>query len=123
MAERFWSHVDRSAGPGSCWPWTGSKDRDGYGRFFVRKDARRTIVGAHRFVLGLDGRPAADGQDAAHVCDNPPCCNPKHVEAVTHTENLRQMRLRGRGRGPGKAARVAVAASMLLAGRGPGGVS
>lgn len=34
-----------------------------------------------------------DGLDLDHLCRNPPCCNPEHLEPVTQAENLRRRRL------------------------------
>jgi hypothetical protein len=119
-AEHFWSFVDRSGGPDACWPWTGGRDDDGYGRFCVDV-ATRPCVRAHRYVLELVGLEAFPWEDAAHKCDNPPCCNPAHLEPLSHRENMRQMAARGRARG-GRTRRhvtTAVAASILLAGTGP----
>lgn len=35
-----------------------------------------------------------------HTCDNPPCCNPSHLKAVTHGENMRDMILKKRRQMP-----------------------
>lgn len=33
FAERFWKHVDQSAGPDECWPWISATTPGGYGVF------------------------------------------------------------------------------------------
>lgn len=95
-ADRFWAKVDTSAGPEGCWPWTGARDPDGYGRF--RASDGRTVL-AHRESLALAGRPAAPGQAACHSCDNPPCVNPAHLSVAAQAENLADMDRKGRRRG------------------------
>ncbi len=35
QSKRFWSKVDKSAGPDGCWLWTGSRYQSGYSRFLV----------------------------------------------------------------------------------------
>lgn len=71
--ERFWSKVD-IRGPHECWPFKGSKDRDGYGRFWRRTSGSR-FIRAHRLALVLAaGLPTGEADLACHHCDNKPCC-------------------------------------------------
>lgn len=90
--ERFWSKVDKSAGPDACWPWTGAKQAPGYGKLRV---SGRSIF-AHRIAVFLTNGawPAV----TLHTCDNPPCCNPAHLRAGTHRDNVRDCRAKGRAR-------------------------
>jgi len=81
--ERFWPKVDLH-GTGGCWLWTAGKDRAGYGVF---RDESSRQVGAHRWAyLHLVG-PVPGGLELDHLCRNPPCCNPAHLEPVTPREN------------------------------------
>lgn len=92
-AQLFWGRVDKSAGPDACWPWTGSRDRHGYGR--LRGDSK--IIYASRYVMELMGRQVPSGMMVCHHCDNPPCCNPKHLYVGTAQDNSddRVARMRG----------------------------
>jgi hypothetical protein len=76
----FVKKVDFSGG---CWEWTAAKDRRGYGRF--RWQGR--VVFSHRLAYELLVAPAT-GLDIDHLCRNPGCCNPEHLEAVSHAVNV-----------------------------------
>ena len=70
-----------------CWLWRGALIR-GYGR--VRwphggKSARQVM--AHRAVFMASGRSIPDGLTLDHLCRNPACVNPDHLEPVTSWEN------------------------------------
>lgn len=89
LAERFWVKVDR-CGSDECWPWLAYRDRKGYGRMLVgsRRDGSRTYKLAHRIAYELLVGAVPDGLEIDHLCRNPGCVNPAHLEAVTHRENL-----------------------------------
>lgn len=88
-ADKFWSLVDKSAGPGECWPWTAVKGRTGYGQFkFEGKN-----WGAHRLAYILVNGAVPEGLVLDHLCRVRHCCNPTHLEPVTNAENV----LRGEG--------------------------
>lgn len=84
LAERFWAKVDRR-GPDECWAWLGGRaGKDGaYGTCY--HDGRHTT--AHRVAYLLAGREIPDGWEVAHLCGNPGCCNPAHLEAARAREN------------------------------------
>lgn len=50
---------------------------------------------AHRLAYTLYREPIPDGLVIDHLCHNPTCCNPDHLEAVTTTENVRRQRSTG----------------------------
>lgn len=82
VEHRFWERVDK-AGPDECWPWKGRKDRDGYGLVKIRGKKRRAHRVAYR--LRYRDRPPV----IMHLCDNPPCCNPLHLQGGSQKENMR----------------------------------
>lgn len=92
ILDGFWSQMDKSNGPDSCWTWTGLTNDYGYGIFLKQR--------AHRVAFELTHGPIPDGFFVLHSCDNPPCCNPAHLRAGTQKENLQEMAAKGRGGGP-----------------------
>lgn len=88
----FWSKVDKSRGEEACWPWMGSKTRGGYGT--VCFSGKPTV--AHRAAYKFKN-PDFDGLLLVlHKCDNPPCCNPKHLFPGTVLDNSRDRMQKGR---------------------------
>lgn len=93
LRKRLEARTDRSGGPDACWPWTGEHVNGGYGRF--KFEGERLI--AHRVALELSSGAALEGAEIArHKCDNPPCCNPAHLERGTTADNVRDCIDRGR---------------------------
>lgn len=79
--------------PDVCWEWTGHRGgRDGRGYFTV--DGKRQL--SYRVVWEIFNGPIAEGVRVRHKCDNPLCCNPKHLELGTQGENERDKYIRDR---------------------------
>jgi hypothetical protein len=79
-----WVEPDPDTG---CWNWTGAKDRHGYGRISIRPDGTKFT---HRVAYELLIGPIPQGLSLDHLCRNTSCCNPAHLEPVTHAENVRR---------------------------------
>lgn len=80
---RFWSKVKIGA-EDECWPWTEGATPQGYGVFW----AKGQNVRANRFALTITEGPSTDPTHLSlHECDNPPCCNPKHLRWGTTQDN------------------------------------
>ncbi len=90
LPARFWAKVKRQ--PSGCWEWTGSRDWYGYGRFLTgsASDGSRKMSMAHRVAFEAYVGLIPPGFEADHLCHNPPCVNPRHIEAVTHRENIQR---------------------------------
>jgi hypothetical protein len=99
LAERLWSHVDRGS-DAECWNWRDSVNRWGYGKV-IDGGVRLT---SSRAAWTVTFGPIPDSKWVLHTCDNPRCCNPKHLYLGTVLENNRDMIARGRRPySPGKA--------------------
>jgi hypothetical protein len=95
--ERFLSHI-KKAGDNDCWEWTGGK-RAGYGR--IRVGGRTGhLYGATRLMWRLVHGTDPVGQLILHTCDNPGCCNPKHLFIGTDDDNNLDKEMKGRGNHP-----------------------
>lgn len=67
-----------------CWEWIGGKNSFGYGSF----KARGKPLVAHRYSFEISHLgPLSGGVHLDHLCRNPSCVNPNHLEQVTHREN------------------------------------
>lgn len=88
LNERFWTKVKTPSGIGECWLWQASK-RSGYGVFSIG----HKTVSAHRFTYQRIIGPIPVGYSIDHLCRNPACVNPYHLEPVTQRVNI----LRGIG--------------------------
>jgi hypothetical protein len=119
LVARFWSKVERR-GPDDCWLWTAGVSRSGrrevdYGA--IREGGKGSkMLRANRLALLLHTAPtdcprdegedvvtwlrranrAVDHLEASHLCDVSMCCNPRHLEWLTHAENVKLQRLRCR---------------------------
>jgi hypothetical protein len=85
---RAWFFNQRTTNDQGCWEWTGVRIKDGYGMLSVK--GQRFL--AHRYALGLHlGRPIMPSIEVRHICHNPPCFNPEHLEEGTHQQNMTDM--------------------------------
>ena len=100
ILDRLSKHVkDDKTG---CWNWTGSKDKDGYGRMISGEKGRRVFSFAHResykFYKGEIGAPGGSQGCVLHTCDNPSCINPEHLYLGDQEQNGLDKKVRGRAR-------------------------
>jgi hypothetical protein len=69
-----------------CWIWTGALAH-GYG-VIGRNQTGSTNVHKVMYILTFGLVPK--GMELDHTCRNRNCCNPEHLEPVTHLENCRR---------------------------------
>lgn len=98
--EVLWSKVDKR-GDDECWPWLGFKNQDGYGRTWINDYG----YFAHRIIYSLEypgviewsaPKNTEESGFLLHTCDNPICCNPKHLFVGTLLDNMRDKVAKGR---------------------------
>lgn len=87
----FWSNVEVGS-PYICWEWLGAKNVWGYG---VCTFSGKTAA-SHRVAWEIANGPVPDSKHVLHRCDNPPCCNARHLFLGTHTENMEDKASKGR---------------------------
>lgn len=88
--EEFLARISPEPNSG-CWLWTGAMRSSGYGNAHV--DGR--FVSAHRFAYECANGPVEDDCEVMHTCHMRLCCNPQHLMAGSHAENMRQAKERG----------------------------
>lgn len=75
---RWRDHIERT--PDGCLVWQGRIDPNGYGRIGGRW--------VHRAVYELEIGPIPERHEIDHLCCNPPCVNPGHLDPVTRAEHV-----------------------------------
>jgi hypothetical protein len=86
LVDRFWMKVRKT---NTCWLWTGSKNKGGYGTFKVSTDETDY---AHRVVYELLVGEIPAGMTIDHRCRVRLCVNPNHLMLATVGENIRLSR-------------------------------
>ena len=73
--------------PAGCWEYQGFRHPEGYGALSYRGKQLR----AHKMMYLLAKGEIPKGKLVMHKCDNPPCCNPAHLQLGTKADNNRDM--------------------------------
>ena len=109
-ADEKWEEYVNTEGPlvdgmdTPCHIWRKNINSRGYGECSIKVVlAHFNIVGqtrvmAHRISWMRAHGPIPDGMQVNHLCNNPPCVNPDHLELGTQSRNVRYMMDCGRGR-------------------------
>jgi len=86
-SSRCWSgdryKIDLQTG---CWLWIGAKNPAGYGLINVAHKCQL----AHRWMFEKHVGLIPEHKMLDHLCRNPACVNPEHLEVVSNAENTRR---------------------------------
>lgn len=95
LQARFWTKVEVSQDSSACWNWTGGTitSRGGARRGTISVQNRKVLSYRVAFFLTKGSWPEGV---IDHLCSNPLCCNPSHLEDVSNEENMARMATRGR---------------------------
>ena len=86
MMDRWWTPEPNTG----CWLWLGAMNASGHGARFPGPGEEKM---AHREMYRRRVGPIPVGLVLDHLCRNPGCVNPSHLEPVTPRENtLRGLR-------------------------------
>ena len=87
---RFWEKVAVGA---TCWLWFAARQKKGYGLFRDGKMVQAHRWAYERYVGAIPRHLVID-----HLCRQPACVRPDHLEIVTNAENLQRGRKRASAR-------------------------
>lgn len=85
LIERLMRNVEMITESG-CWIWMGADKGNGYGMVRYHYKVFLTHRVSYEFFRG----PIPDGLELDHLCRVTFCCNPWHLEAVTHQVNCQR---------------------------------
>lgn len=87
---RLWLAIDKRT-EDECWPWIAkSRHWKGYGLMTIAngKSGGVKIAASRMMCFIAHGPEPFEKAKALHSCDNPPCCNPKHLRWGTQKDNV-----------------------------------
>jgi hypothetical protein len=83
--KRFWDKVQKTD---TCWLWTASKTRKGYGQFALNGK----MVSAHRLSYEDTFGPIPTGLKLDHTCHVKHCVKPQHLQPATTKKNAENLK-------------------------------
>lgn len=90
---KFWN-MFKGLSINECWEFKGARTSAGYGQVWKYPK----VIYSHRVAWELIYGEIPKGMSICHHCDNPPCCNPKHLFLGTHADNMHDAKTKGRNK-------------------------
>lgn len=84
----FHSQTGENLGP--CWIWIAGIDGNGYGSWGGSIGDKIVVRAAHRWAYLVLIGDVPIGLELDHLCEIKLCCNPTHLEPVSHAVNCRR---------------------------------
>lgn len=91
LETKLFKKIDKQSN--GCWIWIGSifnKGLKSYGQIRLGRKENSKCQRAHRVTYEHFIGKIPDGLELDHLCKNTLCVNPKHLEPVTHAENMKR---------------------------------
>lgn len=88
FGERLASWIRFPANENSCAIWMGHLTRGGYGKISKLVNGKCASVRSHRAVYELYFGLFDPSVEVLHSCDNPPCCNIRHLFIGSQQDNM-----------------------------------
>jgi len=85
---KLWSYIDIKD-EDSCWNWNGCRSSFGHGNITIFLYGKNINYKAHRLVYFDKYQDINQNTIVRHLCDNPQCCNPKHLIHGSFQDNAR----------------------------------
>lgn len=83
LIDRFLAGFELNEATG-CWTWIKGRNQRGYGKFAVTPSDQWY---AHRFAYVWFVGPIEIGKQVDHICQNPSCVNPLHLQLLSPKDN------------------------------------
>jgi hypothetical protein len=83
--ERLWSQIEVADSADPCWIWKGKTGKNGYG--LIGGLGGNTAVYRLTWSMFNPDQESGNGMNIRHLCNNPLCCNPRHLKLGTVKEN------------------------------------
>jgi transposase len=97
LPERFWLKVQKGEKADDCWKWNGCKYGMGYGQLSHVSGGKKRSAPAHKLSYRIHHGEFDESLLVCHRCDNPECCNPRHLFLGTAKDNIQDKYSKGRG--------------------------
>ena len=79
--------IDQETG---CWVWMGATSGTGRGGGYARMSMDGHTSAVHRVMWANENGYIPGAKQIDHTCENRLCCNPNHLEMVTHKQNQKR---------------------------------
>lgn len=100
LRNAFFKSIVHGESVDDCWKFIGDKAHNGYGQLHVKEGSKTINKRAHKLSYELHIGDVPKGLLVLHDCDNPECCNPRHLKLGTQSDNIKEMYAKQRNTSP-----------------------